>query len=173
MGDFGDRLRFLRQINGKTQEELGMLIGTSKTAIHNYETGNALPSTQKIVELASILNVNIDFLIGTSNRMHEAGAKYEVQRKFPLIAKEDVGNLPEFIVTAACGYIDAPAKDVGSDCFAVELEEEGVTFTVIAKRGTCDTEHVLCQTGDSVHVLPQSKLDLEKDKVIGGILLFV
>lgn len=173
MDKFGDRLRFLRQINGKTQEELGLLIGASKTAIHNYETGNAMPSTQKIVELASILHVNVDFLIGASDRMHASKAKYEVQRKFPLIARQDVGNLPEFIVTAACGYIDAPVEDDSSECFAVELEENGISYTVIVKRGLRDAEHILCQTGSVVHVLPQNQIDPAKNKVIGAVVFFV
>ena len=62
---------FREKLHSKTQEELGNLIGTSKTAIHNNETERSCPSTQMIVGLAEHLKVDVDYLIGNSDRMHE------------------------------------------------------------------------------------------------------
>ncbi len=175
MSTFGERLKFLRKLHGKTQAELGQVIGTSKTAIHNYEAGQTLPSTQKIVELAKYLQVDVDYLIGNSSRMHEGVVPYIVRHKLPLIRPEDARALPEHIVTAAYGYIDAPVEESDSDLFAVNLCKNEVAYTAVIARGKTDADLLLCDVGGRVQPLGREKaLALSRpDKVIGAVLLIV
>lgn len=175
MSAFGERLKFLRKLHGKTQAELGQIIGTSKTAIHNYETGRTQPNIEKIVKLAKYLNVDVDYLIGNSSRMHEGEVPYTLRHKLPLIRPEDARALPKHIVTAAYGYIDAPVEEADSDLFAVNLCKDEVPYTAVVAREKMDADLLLCDIGGRVEPLERGKASSlsEPDKVIGAIVLIV
>ncbi len=61
---FGDRVRTRRLELNMTQEELGKAIGVSKVAISGYENGNRTPKLDIIAKLASVLNLEIGYLLG-------------------------------------------------------------------------------------------------------------
>ena len=64
MSDFAKNLRQFRKEKGYTQIELAKLINYGYTAIANYESTRNEPSLDTLIELARILDVTIDELIG-------------------------------------------------------------------------------------------------------------
>lgn len=64
MYDIGHRIKELRLKRGLTQEELGIRINKSKSAISSYENDLQVPPLEVIADIASILNVTIDCLVG-------------------------------------------------------------------------------------------------------------
>lgn len=63
-----ERIRNARKAKGMTQKELGNAIGKSSQVISNWERGYTLGITRDdIVQLANVLNVSTDYLIGTDN----------------------------------------------------------------------------------------------------------
>lgn len=78
MSTLGERLKFLRLMNKKTQTEVGKIIDVSKSAISCYENDKTIPSTNNLVLLAKYFDVNISYIIGDGNRMHENGKEYEL-----------------------------------------------------------------------------------------------
>ncbi len=60
-------LRIARNRKGMTQEQVAKLLGVDRTTYTKYETGGALPDYQKILKLASILEADIDFLVGRTD----------------------------------------------------------------------------------------------------------
>jgi transcriptional regulator with XRE-family HTH domain len=64
---FAQRLRSARKAKKLTQEELANLVGTTKTTISNYETGYSTPSFEVLSDLASVLDVSTDYLLGRSD----------------------------------------------------------------------------------------------------------
>ena len=69
MGDgmIDERLKLLREQSGMTQAELARKLGITRSSVNAWEMGISTPSTQYIVELASIFHVSTDYLLGLSN----------------------------------------------------------------------------------------------------------
>ena len=61
---FGERLAELRAERGITQAQLAAMIGSSQRAISAYETVAEYPPTAVVVELAQVLKVSSDELLG-------------------------------------------------------------------------------------------------------------
>ncbi len=64
MESVGERLRILREREGKTQEEISKLLGTTQQIYSRYETNrNDLP-LRHLVNLANYYKVSADYLLG-------------------------------------------------------------------------------------------------------------
>ncbi len=61
---FPDRMKYLRDEKGWTQEELGRRLGVSKVSICWYEGGARIPSLENTIKMAAIFEVSLDFLLG-------------------------------------------------------------------------------------------------------------
>ena len=64
MYDVGHRIKELRIKRGYTQETLGKKINKSKSTICSYENDIQLPPLEVAADIASALNVSIDYLVG-------------------------------------------------------------------------------------------------------------
>ena len=73
---FKDVLRSLRIECGWTQEELGNRIGTSKSAVANWETGLRVPKADKLEEIADLFNVDLDYLLGKTTKTTRLARMY-------------------------------------------------------------------------------------------------
>ena len=62
----GQRIRAERQKNKMTQERLGELCGLSTAHIGHIERGTRVPSLQTLCQIASALDVSVDFLLRDS-----------------------------------------------------------------------------------------------------------
>ena len=54
----------IRKRQGLSQEKLAELIGVSRGSISKWETGKKTPNADNIAELAIVLNVSSDYLLG-------------------------------------------------------------------------------------------------------------
>lgn len=59
-----DKIVKLRKQKGITQTELAKTLGITRSSVNAWEMGISIPSTQYIVELASLFSVSTDFLLG-------------------------------------------------------------------------------------------------------------
>ena len=71
MATFGERLKFLRDQKGVTQEDLAELLGVNKQTISGYERGVRRPAGETSLEvyekLADYFNVDMMYLLGQSD----------------------------------------------------------------------------------------------------------
>lgn len=58
-----DRIKALREQKGITQTNLAKQLGITRSSVNAWELGISVPSTQYIVELASIFKVSTDYLL--------------------------------------------------------------------------------------------------------------
>lgn len=64
---FSNNLKKLREKTGISQEELGNIIGVSKSTIGMYEQGKRMPQKDTVLKkIATCFDVSIDFLLGYS-----------------------------------------------------------------------------------------------------------
>lgn len=64
MYDVGHRIKELRVKRGYTQEALGKRINKSKSAVSSYENDMQIPPLEVAADIASVLNVSVDYLVG-------------------------------------------------------------------------------------------------------------
>src|SRR5437763_1505475 len=70
----GARIRIARTRCKKSQVELARDVGISKTTLSDIETGNTIaPSSAIITDIARVLNVSADFLLGLRDEPDSAG----------------------------------------------------------------------------------------------------
>jgi len=62
-----NRLKEIRLKNHLTQEELAEKMKTDKVQISRWEHGKAVPRSEALIDLASILGVSVDYLLGLSD----------------------------------------------------------------------------------------------------------
>ena len=59
-----DKIKFLREENNMTQTDLAKCLGITRSGVNAWEMSISVPSTQYIVELATLFNVSTDYLLG-------------------------------------------------------------------------------------------------------------
>jgi transcriptional regulator with XRE-family HTH domain len=67
---FGARIKTLRKQRKWTQKELAAKIDTPVSMLNKYESGLHAPAIEKLVELAELFDVTVDFLL-TGNRSED------------------------------------------------------------------------------------------------------
>lgn len=92
----GDRLRFIRERMGLTQEELEKFLGFGKGSISRYEKGDTDPLPNQLVEMAKKLDITVDWLLGLSDdpesSLRESDKKLSLE-EIALLAKYRSGEL--------------------------------------------------------------------------------
>ena len=64
---FAERLSYLRKTKNLSQHELGEIFHISQRSISRLETGESLPNSQILNQVADFFNVSTDFLLGRTD----------------------------------------------------------------------------------------------------------
>ena len=83
MSDFARNLRRYRKGQGYSPVELGKMVNYGYTAIANYESGRNEPSFDTLIELAHILGVTTDDLLGADPLVTEHPILTNFKKLFP------------------------------------------------------------------------------------------
>jgi len=67
MMDFSERLKNLRKQAHLTQVDVANKLGISQPAYASWERGIKKPTQENLVKISKVLNVSIDYLVGTSD----------------------------------------------------------------------------------------------------------
>ena len=62
--EFSERLKKLRKDTGLTQVDVASKLGISQQAYASWERGVKKPTQDNLVNIAQILNVSVDYLVG-------------------------------------------------------------------------------------------------------------
>lgn len=115
--NFGKNLRALRLMAGETLEELGEIVGVSKSAIANYEQGTRAPNLEALKELGAHYGVSVDYLL----RAYIAEAVPATKKERPS-EKNDEG-IKEYIATLFPLVIDEESEENSTYEKAVSLAQ--------------------------------------------------
>ena len=72
-----ERIRFLRENKGYTQQEVADMLGVSRAVYGMYEGGTRSISVEVIINLSHIYGVSTDFILGLSNNTKFEGSSIE------------------------------------------------------------------------------------------------
>lgn len=64
---FSERLKSLRKASGKTQKQMGEMLGLTERTFRQYEAGEVDPPSSKLRKLADFFDVSTDYLLGRTN----------------------------------------------------------------------------------------------------------
>ena len=80
---FHERLTELRSIYNMTQVEIAKILDLSTQSISNYETAYREPTLDRLMKIADIFHVPVDWLLGrdTSNDVDPANVLKEIQER--------------------------------------------------------------------------------------------
>lgn len=129
MAPVGERIRQLRKQNNFSQKQLAKLLNVSNSTICNYETGVSKPDLSILVQLATIFNVSIDYLMDYNpgsqikNPTIEIPILRMISKKSPLFNKQNI-----------LGYLKIPiAHPEGKNFFAIQVKDNSMTNCRIFK----------------------------------------
>lgn len=94
MGNFQSVLKSLRKSHGLTQDELSKILKVSRSAIGMYENGSREPDYETLEIIADFFNVDIDYLLGRTNKTTMIPESSEVPSYF---INEDAQELAQFL----------------------------------------------------------------------------
>lgn len=77
-----EKITLCRKALGISQEELAALLHISRQAVSRWETGAAMPDTEKIIQLSRVFGVSTDYLL--LDEVEEARSKPEKQPEEPV-----------------------------------------------------------------------------------------
>lgn len=63
----GERLRWLREVNEKSQQVIADFCGIHQTTLGEYERGVCMPSPEVLQTLADFYDVSLDYLLGRTD----------------------------------------------------------------------------------------------------------
>lgn len=81
-----DKIKALREAKGWTQADLASKLGITRNGVNSWEQGLSMPSPACLVDLARVLSVSTDYLLGI-----ESNASVNVSG----LADKDVAMLAE------------------------------------------------------------------------------
>ena len=84
---FCDKLQKIRKENNVTQEQLADKLGVSRQAVSKWESDQAYPDTEKLIQISKIFNVSLDELINDTldNNKKIANKKFNFMEIFNLV----------------------------------------------------------------------------------------
>ena len=95
MQKIGRKISELRKKANMTQVELADRLGISFQAVSNWERGNSMPDISKLPELAEILDVSLDELLGEKSALVESVLHQNIEEVIasPQTSEEDVADI--------------------------------------------------------------------------------
>ena len=92
MSKFSTVFKNLRINNGYTQQELANRLGVSRSAVGMYENGEREPDFETLEAIADFFNVDMDYLMGRSNKITTIAAHHEGEEW----TQEELDEIEEF-----------------------------------------------------------------------------
>lgn len=106
---FGERLKEVRLGRGLTQQELGDAVGVSNRVIAYYESEGAQPPGALLVDLAKVLEVSTDELLGVEPLREKITPRQARIRK----RLQRIEELPAADQRAVLKFVDALVESRG------------------------------------------------------------
>lgn len=97
----GIRLRKLRKEKKLTGEQLGKILGVTKTAVSYWETGRVKMDDQMMIKVADYFEVTTDYLLGRDDKRNRPTTAYDIDKNYEKLDPEiqqvfhDLANMSE------------------------------------------------------------------------------
>lgn len=100
--DFGIRLRQVRKARGISQSVLAEMLGLTKQAISNYESGANTPTHGVFLRIADQMDVDLDFLAGRTDA--RCASVVDKMRKLSPDGRDEVDRFVDAVMEKEAKY---------------------------------------------------------------------
>ncbi len=147
--DFAQRLKYLREHHGLSQNQLAAEIKKSRSLICMYESGERTPPYETQELLADFFNVGLDYLMGRSDVYLTTGRSGNAHR-IPVYGKVAAG-IPLDMVEDIIDYEEIPASwGNPSDFFCLQIEGNSMEPRILSGDVVVVRKQADADTGDVV-----------------------
>lgn len=80
----GKKIKFLRNEQGITQDQLADYINVSRQSVWGYENNSVEPSLNVLVKIADVFNVSLDYLLCRTNEKYNLNLENHTNKEFLL-----------------------------------------------------------------------------------------
>ena len=131
-----EKLVQLRKDKGVTQIELAEALNVSRQAVSKWESGGALPSTEKLICLSKLYGVSIDYLINDESESPvptETKEEPVCEKEEPVCEREETAREKKHIKWMIClvCVLIAIIVILGAKLAALQNKPEVLTFDMI------------------------------------------
>lgn len=105
--NFSEKLLTLRKAKDLTQEQLAEKLNVSRQSVSKWESGQATPDLEKIVEISAIFDVTTDYLL-KSSEIDDLSVKTEMlekQQQMMLVREQKQHRIFECVMYALAVYM--------------------------------------------------------------------
>ena len=89
---FSERLKEIRLSKGLSQKRLAEAIGMTEIGYRRYELGMREPAFQYLIALAEFYDVNLDYLVGRSDKSEPPERRIHIMQMIP-VSSSDISSV--------------------------------------------------------------------------------
>lgn len=106
----GERIAELRTKQNMSQVQLSKLLDVSRQAVSKWENDQAAPDTIKLIQLADLLDVDVEYL--ATGRINQPKVVMTTQTVEKIVEKPVVTTVERIIEKPVVRYIDKPVVEI-------------------------------------------------------------
>lgn len=123
-----DKLQLLRKQNGYSQEQLADKIGIARQTISKWETGTAVPESEKLVAISNYFGVSVDYLLKDDEEGKTKATGSEIEEKPKMVAGIIIciAGIVSMVIWGLLSIFSPEASDQISDSSMITIDGNGI-----------------------------------------------
>ena len=127
-----DKLQLLRKQNGYSQEQLADKIGIARQTISKWETGTAVPESEKLVAISNYFGVSVDYLLKDDEEGKTKATDSEIEEKPKMVAGTIIciAGIVSMVIWGLLSIFTPKVSDQMSESSMITIDGNGIFLIV-------------------------------------------
>lgn len=123
-----EKLYKLRKNSGFSQEQLAEQLNVSRQAISKWESGTAVPESEKLVAISNYFSVSVDYLLKDDEEVKMKASDSEIEEKPKMIAGIIIciAGIVSMVIWGLLSIFSPEASDQISDSSMITIDGNGI-----------------------------------------------
>lgn len=123
-----EKLYKLRKNTGLSQEQLAEQLNVSRQAISKWESGTAVPESEKLVAISNYFGVSVDYLLKDDEEGKTKATDSEMEKKPKMVAGIIIciAGIVSMVIWGLLSIFSPEASDQISDSSMITIDGNGI-----------------------------------------------
>ena len=123
-----EKLYKLRKNSGLSQEQLAEQLNVSRQAISKWESGTAVPESEKLVAISNYFGVSVDYLLKDDEEGKTKATDSEIEEKPKMVAGIIIciAGIVSMVIWGVLSIFSPEASDQISDSSMITIDGNGI-----------------------------------------------